>query len=174
VICGKSRDTERALKNGFQYRQTQKTYLAVVHGTPPPTGRMDMDLAPVTDGLHVMMQALAPGAGLTAVTTFRTLASGPRFSLVELSPETGRQHQLRVHLAHLGFPIVGDKLYGVEGPAPFLEYIETGMTDDLARRLVLPRHALHAHALTIEHPVSGEPLHIRSPLPAELAELVPI
>ena len=133
---------------------------------------MDLDLAPVTDGLHVMMQALPQGEGLSAVTTFRTLSSGPHYSLLELTPETGRQHQLRVHLSNLGFPIVGDKLYGVEGPAPFMEYIESGMTDALARRLVLPRHALHAHALTIEHPFSGEPLHIRSPLPAELAALV--
>ena len=172
VICGKSRDAERALKNCFQYRHTEKTYLAVVHGTPPAEGRMDLDLAPVTDGLHVMMQALPQGEGLSAVTTFRTLSSGPHYSLLELTPETGRQHQLRVHLSNLGFPIVGDKLYGVEGPAPFMEYIESGMTDALARRLVLPRHALHAHALTIEHPFSGEPLHIRSPLPAELAALV--
>ncbi|MCA9577168.1 MAG: RluA family pseudouridine synthase [Sandaracinaceae bacterium] len=172
VVCGKSRDMERALKNSFQYRHTQKTYLAVVHGCPPETGTMDQDLAPVADGLHVMMEVRPPGEGLSAVTTFRTLRAGPRYALVELWPETGRQHQLRVHLAHLGFPIVGDKLYGAEGPAPFLEYIEGGMTSDLTRRLVLPRHALHAHALTIEHPVSGEPLHVSSPLPDELAALV--
>lgn len=172
VICGKTRDMERALKNSFQYRHTEKTYLAVVHGAPPATGLIDRDIAPVTDGLHVMMEVKPPGEGLSAVTTFRTLKAGERYSLVELSPETGRQHQLRVHLAHLGFPIVGDKLYGVEGPAPFLEYIETGMTPALARRLVLPRHALHAQALSITHPVTGEPLHIRSPLPDELDHLV--
>lgn len=73
-------------------------------------------------------------------------------TLVELYPETGRQHQLRVHLAAIGHPIVGDKLYGPEGHQPFLEYIDDGMTEGLRERLGHDRHALHAHRIVVPLP----------------------
>ena len=92
-------------------------------------------------------------------------------SLVELHPVTGRQHQLRVHLASIGHPIVGDKLYGPEREAPFLEWIETGMTDGLLRRLGHDRQALHAHELEVPHPESESPLVLQSAFPPDLQKL---
>ena len=71
-----------------------------------------------------------------------------RFSLVQANPVTGRMHQIRVHLAHSGHPIVGDKIYG-EDEQCYLEFIETGWTEALQRRLLIPRHALHASTLTL-------------------------
>jgi 23S rRNA pseudouridine1911/1915/1917 synthase len=78
---------------------------------------------------------------------------------------------LRVHLAAIGHPIVGDKLYGPEREAPFLEYIDTGMTPELEARLGHDRQALHAHTLNFTHPVSGEPFAISAPFPDDLSAL---
>jgi 23S rRNA pseudouridine1911/1915/1917 synthase len=91
--------------------------------------------------------------------------------LLELFPHTGRQHQLRVHLSAIGHSIVGDKLYGPEREAPFLEYIERGMTPELRERLGHDRQALHAHSVTFAHPTTGEATTVRSPLPSDLRAL---
>ena len=83
----------------------------------------------------------------------------------------GRQHQLRVHRSALGFPILGDKLYGPEGVQPFLDYIETGMTDALRRRLGHDRQALHAYELRFHHPRTGAPMRLHAPFPTDLDTL---
>jgi len=84
--------------------------------------------------------------------------------LVRAKPRTGRTHQIRVHLASLGHPVVGDKIYGPKEQF-YLQFIETGWTLELAEQLLLPRHALHSAKLTI----AGE-VEWTSPLPADLAE----
>src|SRR5690606_16529614 len=106
-----------------------------------------------------------------ALTEYRVIARRGDRTLVHLHPQTGRQHQLRVHLAALGHPIVGDKLYGPEGQGAFLERIETGMTADLQARLGHDRQALHAYRCTIEHPRSGERVTFTAPLAADLVAL---
>jgi 23S rRNA pseudouridine1911/1915/1917 synthase len=98
-------------------------------------------------------------------------ARGGGHSLVELFPHTGRQHQLRVHLAAIGHSIVGDKLYGPEREAPFLQTIETGLTPELVARLGHERHALHAFRLTLEHPVDGRTLTLEAPLASDMVAL---
>ena len=83
---------------------------------------------------------------------------------------TGRQHQIRVHLAHAGFPIVGDKLYG-HGDDAFIDYCDEGMTPELLELFVLPRHALHAAKLVVPHPDGGQ-ITAEAPLPADMAALL--
>jgi 23S rRNA pseudouridine1911/1915/1917 synthase len=108
--------------------------------------------------------------GLPAVTRYRVERSFAHHALVEAAPETGRQHQIRVHLAHLGHPIVGDKLYGASEQA-FMDYCDTGLTPELLDLFDgLPRHALHAARLTFPHPKTREPVTVESPLPADLVE----
>jgi 23S rRNA pseudouridine1911/1915/1917 synthase len=109
--------------------------------------------------------------GAYAVTHFRAehrfereTSNGRRFAVVRAIPETGRTHQIRVHLSHSGHPIVGDKIYGPDENC-YLEFIETSWTESLAQKLVLPRHALHASGLRIEQ--LG--LAWESPLPSDLA-----
>ena len=87
------------------------------------------------------------------------------FSEVACEPLTGRTHQIRVHLAHLGYPIVGDKIYGTE-ESHFLQFIETGWTEELRRDLILPRQALHAAKLKI--PWQGEFREWHCPLTQDL------
>ncbi len=184
VVCAKHRDAERTLKQAFENREVEKRYVAITRGAlPADEGLVDAPLGRATTGLHVVMEVRPEGDGLPAVTRYRVTArrdapsdgsgddEGASRTLVELEPETGRQHQLRVHLAHLGHPIVGDKLYGPHGVGAFIEYIDTGMTPDLRRRLGHDRHALHAQDLFVAHPRTGAPLALHAPMPADMVAL---
>jgi 23S rRNA pseudouridine1911/1915/1917 synthase len=171
VVCGKTPGAERALKRAFALHAMHKTYVAIVRGeVEREAGEIALPLAPVREGLHVLME-VRERDGLPAITRFRVLARARGHSLLELSPQSGRQHQLRVHLAALGHSIVGDKLYGPEREAPFLEYVETGLTPELEARLGLGRQALHAYALAFAHPETGEACEVRAPLPPDMRGL---
>jgi 23S rRNA pseudouridine1911/1915/1917 synthase len=170
VLCARTLDAERRLKRAFEQHQVEKSYLAIVVGGPPEdAGDIDLPLSPVTEGLHVLMQVHPEG--LRAFTHYEVLARTRAHALLALFPRTGRQHQLRVHLSSLGCPIVGDKLYGPEREAAFLEYIDTGLTPELLERLGHPRQALHAHTLHFAHPVTGERFRVEAPMPSDMVEL---
>jgi 23S rRNA pseudouridine1911/1915/1917 synthase len=131
---------------------------------------IDVPLKLLDTPSHVMMGRAAPGDpdGLPAVTRYRVLRRFAAHALVEARPETGRQHQIRVHMAVLGHPIVGDKLYAA-GEALFMRSCDEGVTPELLARFDnLPRHALHAHRLTFPHPTTRAALTVESPLPADL------
>ena len=170
LVCARGREGERAIKNAFETRRVQKTYLAIVRGVLTPScGTIDLAIGRPASGLHVLMETRPDG--MTAVTDYRVLASVEACSLVELFPRTGRQHQLRVHLSAMGHPIVGDKLYGPEREQPFLEVIDSGLTPELIQRLGHDRHALHAHTLTFVHPAHDRELTLKAPLSADLTAL---
>ena len=170
VLCGRSLEAERGLKIAFQDHAVQKTYLAIVAGVPEQrAGEITHNMGPVREGLHLLMEIRDDG--LAAHTEYRVLARRSRHALLALSPRTGRQHQLRVHLAAIGHPIVGDKLYGPEREQPFLEVIERGLSPDLLTRLGHPRQALHALSAALPHPVSGTRLRLEAPLARDLQQL---
>jgi 23S rRNA pseudouridine1911/1915/1917 synthase len=108
--------------------------------------------------------------GLPALTEYRVLREIRDMALVEARPRTGRQHQIRAHLAHIGHPIVGDKIYADE--SIFVEYASSGMTPELAARAGFPRQALHAARVSLVHPFEKRPLVIECPLPADMLFLV--
>jgi 23S rRNA pseudouridine1911/1915/1917 synthase len=169
VLCGKHLDAERALKAAFERRKVSKTYLAIARGElATDEGRIELALGPAREGLHLAMEVRDDGS--EASTTYRVRGRAPGHTLVELFPHTGRQHQLRVHLAAIGHPIVGDKLYGPEGQAAFVEFIDTGLTPELLARLGHDRQALHAHRIAFPHP-SGAPMELASPLAPDLDAL---
>ena len=168
MVLARTAMADTALKESFRRREVDKSYLAIVHGRPPQEGLIDLPLGPDVDsGIRVKMGVAF--AGSPARTRYGVLSSRGDFSLVEAQPETGRQHQIRAHLGALGHPIVGDKLYG-EDPRCLLEYLETGWTQSLERRLLLPRHALHAASIAFPHPSTGERVCFSSPLPADLQD----
>ena len=115
--------------------------------------------------------AVLPGKGRVAVTHYRVVASfggGRIASLIECRLETGRTHQVRVHLAHIGIPIVGDPLYA-QGFKSKLDTMPEPLRSKLSK---LNRQALHACGLSFTHPTTGTLLEFNSPLPDELAEIV--
>ncbi|MDD5308650.1 MAG: RluA family pseudouridine synthase [Deltaproteobacteria bacterium] len=170
VLCGKTPEAERALKILFLEREVSKTYLAVVRGVPtPPEGRIEVPLG-LDRGSVVRVKMAYDPQGLPALTEYRVLRAFGDMALVEARPRTGRQHQIRAHLAHIGHPIVGDKIYADE--TIFVEYAASGMTPELAARAGFPRQALHAAAVSFVHPFEKRPLTIESPLPADILGLV--
>lgn len=172
LLCGRTHAAERDLKIGFENRRVSKRYLAIVRGVmPDDEGRIELPMDRAKEGLHILMEVTPEGEGYPSVTRYRVIARRGDATLVSLAPESGRQHQLRVHLSAIGFPIIGDKLYGPEGSQPFLDYIETGMTDELRQRLGHDRQALHAYELEFMHPTQHEPMTLRAPLADDLVEL---
>jgi len=140
-----------------------------VKGHPPDEGKIDLPLRLLDTKSRIMMGPVHDGSGLTAVTQFRVVRRLPGHAVCEARPLTGRQHQIRVHFACIGHPIVGDKLYGA-GEALFMRSCEEPLTPELLACFDgLPRHALHAHRLTFPHPVGKHAVTIESPLPADIA-----
>ncbi len=155
VLVAKHARAARRFGLAMQRRQVKKTYLALVHGWPDwETQQVD---APILRAGEVEASEIwvrqkvhengAPCSTAFAVLERRQAAFGP-VALVQARPLTGRMHQIRVHLSHLGHPVVGDKIYGPDGRA-YLDFIEHGWTPDLARRLHSPRHLLHSDVLEI-------------------------
>ena len=149
-----------------------KEYLALVHGEfPDGELRVALPLGPDPDSAVKKKRRAWSGGTESATTRFRRVHAVGDVSLVRCFPETGRMHQIRAHLHAAGYPIVGDKLYGRDDTA-FLRFVKDGWTDDLSKRLILPRCALHAAELTCSHPVSGKEMVLRAPFPAMLSAYI--
>ena len=177
LLVGRGLEASSLLKRAFARRAVQKSYLALVHGVPSPAaGTIDLPLRLLDTPTHMMMGVVTRD-GLPAVTRYqveREIGAGGGHALVRAAPETGRQHQIRVHLAAIGHPIVGDKLYGARaGERAFMDFCDGGMTPALLAAFDgLPRQALHAHRLTFPHPRTGAPVTVESPLPGDLESYI--
>lgn len=174
VLVAKHALAARELGWIFERREAKKEYLAIVHGWPPED---DWKCAePILRAAElgpspIWVRQVVNPAGRDCLTRFkveqRFQRGEGRYSLVRCIPHTGRMHQIRVHLAFSGFPIVGDKLYSGDG-SEYLEWMATGWTDSLCQRLILPRHALHAASLGIQW--RGLPFRWDAPLAPEMME----
>jgi 23S rRNA pseudouridine1911/1915/1917 synthase len=158
VLIAKTSETARLFGKAMMRRQMHKTYLALVHGWPE-WERFELEAPILRQGevrdSRVWVKQCVHENGVPCSTHFKVLrrwkSNGAPFSLMEAKPLTGRMHQIRVHLSHLGLPIVGDKLYGRDESC-YLEFIQTGWTEALEARLILPRQALHSHVLEVATP----------------------
>ena len=176
LVVARDRAAAAIVKQAFATKdRVTKQYLAVVHGQPPWDAEHTIDLplrvavpGDPTKLPHVRMLA-GPG-GLQAITRVRVERRTADHALVRCTLVTGRQHQIRAHLAAVGFPIVGDKLYA-HGDDAFMHYCNDGLVPELARLFVLPRHALHAARVTFPHP-DGHAVTADAPLPADLVGLL--
>jgi len=172
LLFGRTREAASALAGQFAARQVAKRYLAVVRGRCD-FDRIRLDSALERDPDFPIRCRMRPaaGAGLAARTEVEVLARSSDCSLVRARPQTGRMHQIRVHLAAAGHPLLGDKLYQEDGLA-YLALIEGGLDERWLARLGHTRLALHAEALAFVHPGTGERCELSAPLPADLEALL--
>ena len=177
VLVCKTAEAARRFHTAMSRRAVEKEYLAIVWGWPERE-EFTIDAPILRQGERlptaIYLKRCVHPEGAEAVTRFRVerrfekkTGAGERFALVRAFPETGRTHQIRVHLAHAGHPIVGDKIYGPDERC-YLEFIETGWTPSLESRLLLPRHALHSTRLRLE--TENGPLEWNAPLAQDLAD----
>lgn len=182
LVLARHRQAAVKVKESFAHKRVEKTYLAVVHGDPPwpeatsaePAARLDAPLrvaGPNDPTLLTGVRMLAGPGGLPSLTLVQIVERRSPYTLVRCQPVSGRQHQIRAHLADAGFAIVGDKLYGL-GDTAFMRLCDRGVDEELRRALVLPRHALHAASVRVPHPRTGAPLTTQAPLPADLRALL--
>ncbi|MBX7097175.1 MAG: RluA family pseudouridine synthase [Myxococcaceae bacterium] len=171
LVCARTVEASRTLMHAFIGGEVHKEYLAICEGQPPDDS-FHVE-APIAEGTELIRIAVRIDhqVGKPARTDFqverRFERGGERFALLRCFPRTGRQHQIRIHLHHAGFPLVGDKMYGPD-PGYFDRFSKHALEPEGWARLRLPRHALHAARLSLAHPVSRAPLAFESPLPADL------
>jgi 23S rRNA pseudouridine1911/1915/1917 synthase len=161
MVVAKTDRAHISLAQQLQTRTLKRIYTAVVWGKPTPvTGRIEGNIGRRPNDRKRM--ALVPHGGRTAVTHYRTIRSYKTASVVECRLETGRTHQIRVHMAHIGHPLVGDPAYGLKRLPK----------DAPALAKSLPRQALHATQVTFLHPVTNMEMCYSSPVPSDIAELI--
>jgi 23S rRNA pseudouridine1911/1915/1917 synthase len=159
-----------ALMERFKNGRVRKRYLAFVRGNPE-FDRLTVDLPLGRDPDFPIRCRMRPGVGRPALTELTVVNRQEDRALVSAVPRTGRQHQIRVHLAALGHPLLGDKLYQEDG-RPYLAMIGDRLDDATIARLGHHRHALHAESLEFEHPETGKTLCISAELPEDLKGLL--
>ena len=149
LVVARSEDAYDALQEAVRRREVERRYLALVRGRPQSrTGRIDAPIG--RDRRDRTLRSLDTDEPRDAVTHFELIEVMPEHALLEVTLETGRTHQIRVHLAAIGLPVSGDPRYGVRGD------------------LGLARQFLHAHRLSFRHPATGEETDMRSELPQDL------
>ncbi|KIG15151.1 Ribosomal large subunit pseudouridine synthase D [Enhygromyxa salina] len=178
MVFGRRKGSGPLLKGSFFRREVDKQYLALVGGRFEGAQTIDVPLGSAKDSrilIKIGPRAIDDG-GQLARTDVEALRHGEHrgqpITLVRCWPRTGRTHQIRVHLASIGHPLIGDKLY-TASEQEFLDVIEGGRpVAELEARLGLWRHALHASSLSLPHPHTGERVCFTAPWPAELAQLL--
>jgi RluA family pseudouridine synthase len=176
LVLARSAQAHRSLNMQFDAHQAHKVYHALVVGSPAwEETSVEMPLRPDGDRRH--RTVVDPERGKPALTELRLLERFGDHSLVEASPRTGRTHQIRAHLAALGFPLAGDMLYG-ENRGIFPTELEPGYQRGGAggraegkagERALIQRPALHAWSLEVRHPLRDEPLRFEAPYPEDFA-----
>jgi 23S rRNA pseudouridine1911/1915/1917 synthase len=169
LLVAKADSAHQRLAQQFEQRTIHKEYLALVAGSP----ERDSDYIERTIGFHPtnrekMAIRLPEDGGKDAVTFYEVIERFRGYALVRCKPQTGRTHQIRVHLAHIGHPIVADKAYSGRDRLMLGDVIGPGATGAEAETVLIDRQALHAHSLRLDHPLTGQPLHLTAPLPDDM------
>lgn len=156
ILVAKNDTAHKTLAGDFKRNRIKKAYIAIVFGVPKK--KKDRINLPV--GRHPInrkkVAVLKEGLGRTALTYYETLEQYKEYSLLKVRPITGRTHQIRVHLKHIGHPIIGDKIYGSRH----------------AKSFNMAGQALHAFSLAFSHPTTGKTMYIEAPIPKDMSSVV--
>ncbi len=166
LAVAKTSEAHKSLCVQFESRETEKTYLAISLGDAEnDRGKIDGPISedPKTKG----KMRIDNGGGKESVTSFRVIERFSGYAYVEAKPETGRTHQIRVHLSSIGLPILGDRTYG-GGEGLFLSSIKPSYRAHGEEKPLLSRAALHAARLTLTHPTTLVRMTLEAPLPKDI------
>jgi 23S rRNA pseudouridine1911/1915/1917 synthase len=169
IVVAKNDQVHDALSAQFKSRAVEKEYLAIVVGAPD----RDRDVIdePIGDHpTHREKKAIRreDASARPAVTEYEVIERFTGFAFVRARPRTGRTHQIRIHLAHVGHPVLCDRLYGGRAMLSERELCPRGITSEPAEQILLDRQALHAHRLTIMHPITGIRMTFEAAVPADI------
>ena len=157
MVVAKNDVAHLHLSKQIKDRDVTKIYCALVYGAPRDTGKIDKPIGRSLSDRKKM--STAPSVGRTAITHYRVEEAFDQASLVEVRIETGRTHQIRVHMAHIAHPVVGDAVYG-------------SRKREQALGLSAPRQMLHAARLSLAHPMTGRPLEALAAPPQDMSDLL--
>ena len=171
VIVAKNKEALIAMNKLIARRKVGKEYSAIVYGTPARrSGTVDAPISRVSDSKVAYRFWIKGEKGKAAITRYETIQNlGEKFSLLKLFPETGRTHQLRVHMAAIGHVIVGDKRYGMK-EEEFLHWRKD--PDSFKGKMVLDRHALHCSRMSFIHPYTEKKCTLSAPLPDDMMKFI--
>jgi 23S rRNA pseudouridine1911/1915/1917 synthase len=169
IVVAKNDQVHDALAAQFKSREVEKEYLAIVAGVPD----RDRDVIDEPIGDHPTQREKKAirredASARPAVTAYEVLERFAGYAFLRVRPQTGRTHQIRIHLAHAGFPVLCDRLYGGRARLHECELVPQRGTEHDPDRSLLERQALHAHLLTLTHPATGQRLTFEAPLPADM------
>jgi 23S rRNA pseudouridine1911/1915/1917 synthase len=166
MVVAKSDEAYHQLARQFKNRTVQKIYLAIVHGNiKQDEGLIDSAIGRHPDQRKKM--STHPKKGRVSLTRWKVLERLGLFTFLEVHPQTGRTHQIRVHLSSVGHPILGDPLYGRKGRPGFIH--DPVLKESVKR---MDRQALHAHRIGFTHPKTGEKVQFVAPIPGDMAEVL--
>lgn len=167
MVVTKNNEAQWKIAKQFENRQINKTYLAIVHGTPELTA----DRIKAALGVHPQFRekyAIRPEEGKESITFYEVLEAFRGFSLLKLTPKTGRTHQIRVHLTHIKHPIVADDMYG--GKLVYQWQLEN--SEPAVQAPVINRVALHAFSIEFKHPKDDKMVKFEAPLPDDMQHML--
>lgn len=171
LVCARGRSTREALAKQIEHGKVEKTYLALCRGQASrDTWTEKQPIVPARSPLEASY-CTQDGSGQSAVTTFEVLKRHKSYVLIQAKPQTGRTHQIRVHLAHAGLPLVGDKIYGPNKDV-FAAYIKDGNTKAVQELAGHTRHLLHAHRVVFKDPVTDELITVESPMTEDMQNVL--
>lgn len=173
LVVLKDDEAHRKLALQFERRQVHKEYLALVHGVP----QRDSDYIERPIGFHPTVREkmairAAEDGGKPAVTFYEVLEHFRDFALVRCKPQTGRTHQIRIHLTHIGHPILADKLYSGRDRITLADVVGSQqlrhLSTEQGESVLIDRQALHAHRLRFRHPSTDREIDLTAPMPADM------
>jgi 23S rRNA pseudouridine1911/1915/1917 synthase len=168
VVVAKNESAAKTLGKAVLRREIEKEYVAICQGAFAEAGGViNQPIGVSQTSVVYTKRVVDDAAGQPSLTRFAVEKQLCHFAVVRLMPRTGRAHQLRVHMAWLGHPIVGDKVYGPDETL-YLQFIEHGVTNEMLEKLLLPRHALHAERVSFLHPGTQQPCAFQARLPDDM------